>query len=314
VCNTFYQEWIIKEKGCFMPNNKLLCLLGYASGIAGAEPGSADGPVTIQESPYLNELTRQGIQLKWSAMIKTPRVKETSTLALVRQQCSELAEAVAPLVQQKQMFTVIGGDHTSAIGTWSGVFQAIHKKGSFGLLWIDAHMDSHTPESSQSGNLHGMPLACLLGEGESSLVTLMGESPKLNPENVCLIGIRSFEQGEMERLKRLNVRVFYMDEVKQRGLSAVFAEAIEIVSKNTVGYGVSIDVDSIDPIDAPGTGVSEPGGIPAADLCAALTTLAQDPRLIGIEIAEFDPHFDREQRTEKLIVRFIIALTLGKIY
>ncbi len=296
-----------------MPNNKLLCLLGYASGIAGAEPGSADGPLTLQQSPYLNELTRQGVQLQWSAMIKTPEI-EASKLALVRQQCSELAQAIVPLVEQKQLFTVIGGDHTSAIGTWSGVFHVLHEKGLFGLLWIDAHMDSHTPETSETGNLHGMPLACLLGEGESSLINLMGEAPKLNPGNVCLIGIRSFEQREVERLERLNVRVFYMDEVRQRGLSAVFAEAIEIVSKNTIGYGVSIDIDSIDPVDAPGTGVSEAGGIQADDLCQALTTIAEDPRLIGVEIAEFDPHFDREQVTEKLIMRLLVALILGKIY
>ncbi len=295
-----------------MVNNKTLCLLGYASSIAGAKPGSIDGPSTLQRSPYLKTLIEEGVPFKWTAMIKTPEKTGENKISVIRQQCADLAEAIVPLVQQKQMFAVIGGDHTSAIGTWSGVSSAIQKGGSFGLLWVDAHMDSHTPESSISGNLHGMPLAVLLGEGENSLTKLMGESPKLKPEHVCLIGVRNYEQTEFERLKRLNVRLFFMDEINQRGLTAVFTEAIQIVSRNTIGYGISIDIDSIDPIDAPGTGVAEPGGIQANDLCKALTLLADDPRLIGAEIAEFDPHLDCNQLTEKLITRLILAITVGK--
>jgi arginase len=294
-----------------MLNKKSLCLLGYASGIGGAEPGSADGPLAMQHSPHLLKLAEQGIALQWLNMIETPQQSDASKLSLVKQQCMQLAQAVAPLVEQKQLFTVIGGDHTSAIGTWSGVFDALHKQGPFGLIWIDAHMDSHTPETTQSGNLHGMPLACLLGHGENSLVNLAGGSPKLKPEHLCLIGIRSFEQGEVNLLNQLNVRIFYMDEVKQRGMMAVLAEAIQHVSRDTVGYGISIDIDSMDPEDAPGTGVAEPNGIAATELCQALTQVADDPRLIGTEIVEFDPHRDHDQLTEKLIARLLQAIRLG---
>lgn len=291
-----------------MPNHRSLSLVGYASGIGGAEAGSVDAPSVMQQSPYLAALAGQGLQLEWSTIVNTPTEKNASKLSLVTQQCTQLAQAVASLVQQKKFFTVIGGDHTSAIGTWSGVSSVAP---DFGLIWVDAHMDSHTPETTQSGNLHGMPLASLLGQGENSLVKLMGHAPKIKPQNVCLIGIRSYEQGEVDLLNRLNVRVFYMDEVKQRGLSTVFAEAIQIVTKNTANYGITIDIDSMDPNDAPGTGVAEPGGIAANDLYQALTTVAQDTRLLGAEIVEFDPHRDHNQLTEKLIARLIAAMMLG---
>jgi arginase len=292
-----------------MTREKSLFLLGYASGIAGAEAGSADGPLVMQKSPELKRLTEQGITIQWPAIVKTPS-KQVSKLELVKQQCLELAQAVTPLVEKKQFFTVIGGDHTSAIGTWSGASAATRKQGALGLIWIDAHMDSHTPETTQSGNLHGMPLACLLGHGEHSLVNLLDHSPKLKPEHVCLIGIRSYEAAEANLLNQLNVRIFYMDEVQQRGLSVIMAEAIQYVTKNTVAYGVSIDIDSMDPKDAPGTGVAEPNGIRANDLYHALQLIAGDPRFIGAEVVEFDPHHDSLQQTEKLIIQLISAMLM----
>jgi arginase len=288
-----------------MRETKSLYLLGYASGIAGAKRGSAEGPLVMQQSPYLMTLAEQGITFDWPAMIKTPHDTEATKLSLVRQQCFQLAQAITPLVEQKKFFIVLGGDHTSAIGTWSGVSAVTHKEGPLGLIWIDAHMDSHTPETTSSGNLHGMPLACLLGHGDSSLVNLMEHSPKIKPEHICLIGVRSYEAAEAKLLNQLKVRIFYIDEVKQRGLPAVMAEAVSYVSQNTIGYGLSIDIDSIDPIDAPGTGVAEPNGIRANELYDALNIVANDPRLLGAEIVEFDPNNDTDHLTEKLIVRLI---------
>lgn len=294
-----------------MPNNKLLFLLGYASGIGGAEAGSVDGPYVMQKSPYLASLAKEGIETKWCAMIKTPEQDPINKLSMVINQCTELAQSVMPLVAENKQFIVIAGDHTSAIGTWSGVFSATKDEGSIGLIWIDAHMDSNTPETTQTGNLHGMPLACLLGHGEDALVKLMHPFPKLKPEHICLIGVRSYDPGEKDLLNKLNVRIFYMNEVKQRGLDVIMDEAIQHVTKNTIGYGITIDIDCMDPKDAPGTGVKEPGGIAANDLYKALTKVANDPRLIGTEIAEFDPHHDQNHITEQCISKLIKAMMLG---
>jgi arginase len=209
-----------------------------------------------------------------------------------------------------KFFMVIGGDHSSAIGTWSGAFQAIKQRGSLGLIWIDAHMDSHQPKTSHTGNIHGMPLACLLGYGEQEFTQLLSHHHKLDSRYLCLIGVRSFESEEAEFLKQLNVKIYYMDEVKQRGLSVIMQEAIKIVSEQTAGFGVSIDIDSMDPKEAPGTGVIEPDGLSAKELGKALHLLTNNPKLIGIELAEFDPTRDKQQLTEKVILELMRALFL----
>lgn len=294
-----------------MLNNKSLYLVGYASGIAGVGLGSGKGPLAIQHSTYLSKFAEEGIQLNWDEMLQS-RQPNNSILSQVAELCQRLANATAKLTSEKKSFIVLGGDHTSGIGTWSGVSHAKRQEGDLGLIWIDAHMDSHTPETTPSGHIHGMPVACLLGYGDKSLTGIRDNLPKIRPENTCLIGIRSFEQGEADLLKKLNVKIFYMDEVKQRGITAVLDEAVKIVTRNTVGYGVSIDIDSIDPQDAPGTGSLEPNGILANELCKALTGLAKDDRLVGVEIAEFDPERDRNQMTEKLVLKLISSVTLGK--
>ncbi len=295
-----------------MLNNKSLHLLGYASDIAGAVPGSGDGPKTLQHSLYLSQLVDQGLHLNWEEILLSKKPND-SVLSQVEQLCGQLAQCTAQLTTEKKPFVVFGGDHSSAIGTWSGVAHAKRKEGSLGLIWIDAHMDSHTPETTPSGNIHGMPVACLLGRGETSLTELCDHLPKIDPENICLIGIRSYESGELNLLQKLNVRIFYIDEVKQRGMAAVLKDAVKIVTRNTVAYGMSIDIDSLDPNDAPGTGTPELNGIPAKELCGALSELVKDSRLIGLEIAEFDPSRDRDHKTEKVIMSLISAVTVGKV-
>lgn len=298
-----------------MTISKAVHLVGYASGIAGPDPKCGDGPLVMKKSPYLSALAKKNIALTWEEMIAPPKdFSHTTKLSVIAQCCEKLAKAVADIAKRKEFFTVFGGDHSSAIGTWSGAYHAIKSQGSMGLIWIDAHMDSHTPHTSRSGNIHGMPLACLLGHGMPSLTTILENDPKIKPEHVCLIGVRSFERGEAALLKELNVRIFFMEEVRQRGLAAVMQEALEIVTKNTAGFGVTIDIDSIDPMDAPGTGTREPYGIAAKDLCSALQLVAAQSGLLGCEIVEFDPALDQDHKTEKLIPHLLAALVLGNQY
>lgn len=283
-----------------------VCLIGCASGLAGADAHSGDGPLAIQQSPYLSELTKLGIQYYWDGMIRPAndnaklRVDES-----VRNLCIDLAKHVSDLVKKQQFFTVIGGDHSCAIGTWSGVYDAVHEKGDIGLIWIDAHMDAHTPETSESGRIHGMPVAAILGYGYSTLTSILNFNPKIKPENLCLIGVRSFEQGEAELLKRLNVKIYFMEEVRQRGFETVMREAIALVTRNTVAYGLTLDLDGIDPVEAPGVDVPEADGIHVSDLRKGLSLVAGDPKLIGAEIVEFDPSRDENHKTEKLFISLI---------
>ncbi len=294
-----------------MSLKKTIQFLAYASGVAGAHAGSKEGPLVLQQSAYFNQLKNE-LDFEWQATLQPEQNASPSKLTTVAALCTELAKQTQQCTQQNKLFAVFGGDHTSGIGTWSGVAHAKRAEGPIGLIWIDAHMDSHTPETSQTGNLHGMPVASLLGHGVAALTQILDREPKIDPSRLCLIGIRSYESGEEDLLKRLNVNIFYMEEVKQRGLAAVVADAKKIVTRGTSGYGLSIDVDGLDPTDAPGTGVPEPDGIFAKDILPVLRQFADDPALIGFEIVEFDPSRDKAQKTEKIVTDLVKAIVLGK--
>jgi len=223
-----------------------------------------------------------------------------------------LALQVASKLNKHVFPVVVGGDHSCAVGTWSGVRAALPPRDELGLIWVDAHMDSHVPDTSPSGALHGMPLACLLGRGPASLTELAGPGPKLSSQHVCLIGVRSFESGEKVLLERLGVRIFYMEEVRARGFDAVWREAVAHVKQGTAGYGISVDLDAIDPNDAPGVGTPEREGISGEDLIRALQTLHGDPKLLAVEIAEYNPHLDRQRLTLRLLRRLICAAAAGR--
>lgn len=292
---------------------KVVHLIGYASDLAGANQGAAQGPLVMRNSSFLNEIMDK-TDLIWDEILTVTQPDDYPKLTAIGELCQQLALKVNHLLEHNKFFTVLGGDHSCAIGTWSGAFNAIKDQGPLGLIWIDAHMDSHTPHTSLSGNVHGMPLASLFGFGLASLIYILNSEPKLKPENVCLIGVRSFERGEAALLKELNVRVFFMEEIKERGLKVIMQEALERVTCNTAGFGVSIDIDSLDPMDAPGTGVAESNGLRATDLLSALESISEHPKLIGAEIVEFDPTRDLNHKTEKLIACMLGILAAGKKY
>ena len=202
----------------------------------------------------------------------------------------------------------VGGGHSMAMGTWSGVTSALHVEGKFGLIWFDAHMDAHTPDTSDSGDYHGMPLAHLLGYGDEELRSIGGEIPKISPNHLCLVGIRSYEEGEANLLQKLGVRIFYIDEVKQRGLNDVVKEALTIVKNGTEGYGITIDVDAFDPEDAPGTGTKEPDGLRGEEAVKAFAMFNGDSDLKGLELAEYNHHLGNNGVTSKLIFDVLGAI------
>jgi arginase len=284
-----------------MKQPKALALIGFASGIAANNPDCALGPWYLYYHPNLFH----PLSTYWQAIIQTTsHVRGMDVLPLVEKNLLELAQAVVPFANEQQSFCVIGGDHSCGVATWSAVAHANRKRGNIGLIWIDAHMDSHTPETSESKNIHGMPVAHLLGEGELSLRQILDTNPKLKPEHLCLVGIRSYQKGEAELLSRLGVKIYFMEEVQQRGIDVILAEAHTIVTQNTCGYGISVDLDVIDPKDAPGVGCREPDGIEGNALIRALAKIT-DKKLLGLEIAEYNPMFDEGEKTARLLIDII---------
>lgn len=286
--------------------NNSLALIGYASGVAAGDPGCGDGPLILERSGLLDALIHDGIPSHWEAMLKP--VQLATKVAIVAEICQRLAQQTQHLVMQQQKFAVMAGDHACAIGTWSGAAAAIPDKAPIGMIWIDAHMDSHTPDTTPSGNIHGMPLAALLGYGATELTQLMTANHKLQPEHVSLIGVRSYESGEAALVHDLGVRIYKMDEVQKRGINVVLQEAINRAKHGTAGFGLSLDLDGIDPIDAPGVGTPEPNGINGMAMCLALTQLRQDKHLLGVELVEFNPYHDRDQKTQTLIKDLLISI------
>ena len=286
-------------------------IIGAAVGSGAGDPRCEYGPDTLREWGFDRRLAAMGCKARWREQIY-PHYGADKTVpqTIVPEFCARLMHAVAGACRRGVLPLVLGGDHSCGIGTWSGVHQTVLQRGALGLIWIDAHMDSHTPDTTPSGALHGMPLAALLGYGDARLVRLGGIQAKLAARHVCLLGVRSFEPGEANLVERLGVRVFFIDEIRSRGLPAVMADALAIVQSGTVGFGVSIDLDAVDPAEAPGVGSPVQGGLRGDELVAALRAVAENPRLLGLEIVEYNPFLDVAGATRELALQLAAAALL----
>ena len=276
-------------------------MIGVASGYGAGDPACQDGSEVVRALRFLSDLEAVDDGLHWDEPVRATQPVPVDPIEVVQGVAARLADSVGRHLAQGDFPLVIGGDHSCAIGTWSGVKRALGAPARLGLIWIDAHMDSHTVVTSQTHHIHGMPLASLLGHGDARLTGVAGDAPKLLPEDVCLIGVRSFESEEAALLKQLGVRVYFMHEVRRRGLSEVFAEALRRVRAHTQGYGISIDLDALDPSEGPGVGTPVPGGLLRADMTDALALAHGDEKLLAVEIVEYNPYHDEHFVTARAI-------------
>jgi ornithine--oxo-acid transaminase len=289
---------------------KAVEIVGVACGHGTSDRSCEAGPDTLRAAGLLKRLQARGHAVTWNHTVR-PGSPDLHSLEAVGQVCEQLARRIEAIVRRGDLPLVVGGDHSCAIGTWKGVARAAPGRGPIGLIWIDAHMDAHTPQTSPSSALHGMPLACLLGHGEEAL-TGIGGGMQLDPRHICLIGVRSYESGEAELLARLGVRIYYMEEVARRGLKAVLNDALAYVQDGTIGFGVSIDLDVLDPGEAPAVSTPAEGGVTQSDLRAALARIAGQPDLLAVEIAEFDPGRDVNAATQRLAAE-LIEVAVGRL-
>jgi arginase len=280
-------------------------LIGAAWGLGGADPGCADAPAAL--IPLLAERLAKCTVPSVAGPILEPAPGERRKTYAVSKLCGQLAAAVAAARRAGRLPCVIGGDHSCAGGTWTGVARTL--RGDLGLVWVDAHMDSHTPATSHTGRLHGMPLAWLLGQDDNPLYGLA--AGVLKPQHVCLVGVRSYEPEEDERLRRLGVRVVFMDEVRSRGIEAVLDEALDIATAGTSGFGVSIDLDVVTPDEAPNVGTPVRDGVTSAELARALEDVSGMPGLAAVELVEYSPRLDRDGRTARVAIDLLSAALCG---
>ncbi len=307
-------------------NAHSVALIGAALGEGARDPRTGSGPGSLRQWGLARRVSTPALPARWAAMVRSdPALLPHGAMAVVAEFAPRLAAAVTQALASGRCPVVLGGDHSCAVGTWSAVAVALRARHAaacarrvasvdapsearLGLIWIDAHLDAHTPATSESQRPHGMPLAALLGCGDPALTQVCDAAPKVRPEHLVLIGPRSWESGEAELLARLGVRVMPASEVAQRGLPACLLEARARVAMGTTAWGLSFDLDALDPQDAPGTGVPVADGLRCDAVVAALKGLASDPHFIACELVEYNPALDRDRLTAHAAARILGAL------
>jgi arginase len=233
-------------------------------------------------------------------------------LSQIAATCTRLAEIVGKAAEQGRVPLVLGGDHSVAIGTVAGMAGYFRRQGKkLGLIWIDAHADMNTPESSPSGNIHGMPLACVIGQGPKELTEIGGFAPKVDPASVAIVGLRSVDEIERLNVRGAGVHAFTMRDIDERGLRNVMLAAIEIASAGTAGFHLSFDMDAVDPAEAPGVGTPVRGGITYREAHLAMETVCDSGLMASMEMVEVNPVLDEVNRTALLAVELIMS-AMGK--
>src|SRR5207244_1387931 len=222
--------------------------------------------------------------------------------------CTKHAELVLKTLEAGKVPLALGGDHSMAAGTVSGVAEFYRRQNQrIGLIWIDAHTDINTPDSSPSGNVHGMPLAALMGLWDSELANIFDFCPKIRPENCVLVGVRDIDAVEKENVRRAGIGVFTMRDIDERGMRTVMEEALRMAGRGTAGYHVSLDMDWVDPEDAPGVGTPVRGGATYREAHLAMAILADHGRMLSFDVVQVNPVIDEHNRTADLAVELTLS-------
>jgi arginase len=222
--------------------------------------------------------------------------------------CRGAAKRITKFVAEGWVPLVIGGDHSIAPGTVAGISRYYREKGkSLGLIWLDAHADMNTPATTHTGNVHGMPLAALAGLGPAALSELLEKAPLIDPRRVALVGVRRVDDEERENIRRSGIRLFTMRDIDVQGMGKVMEQAVAIASQRTAGFHVSLDMDFVDPAEAPGVGTPCPGGATYREAHLAMEMIADSRQMRSLEVVEVNPILDTANRTASLAVELAMS-------
>lgn len=288
--------------------------LAYGASMAGVELG----PAALRVARLTRRIVQLGYQVRDLGDLhveasQTPepgdKLKHLREISVA---CKDLAEKVAGVLNAGELPLVLGGDHSIAIGSISGFASYCRQRDKKpGLIWFDAHADMNTPETTPSGNIHGMPLAVLLGYGTPELTNIAGFAPKLDPTLCVHVGARDIDRDERELVGKLGIRFMTMREIDERGMSACMDEAIQVASQASGGYAVTFDVDALDPGDAPGSGTLVRGGLTYREAHLAMEKIAEAGGMRSLEVVEINTALDINNKTAELGVELILS-ALGK--
>jgi arginase len=294
-------------------------IIGVPMDLGASRRGVDMGPSALRVAGLQARIKQLGHQVEDIGNISVKQPEEMSYgekrakyLAEIADACKDLGAIVEKSLEESMLPVVLGGDHSIAAGTLSGIAAYFKKKEKkIGLIWLDAHGDINTPESSPSGNVHGMPLAAAMGYGAIELVELQGFKPKVEPQNISLVGIRDLDTQEKKLAKKSGVHVFTMRDIDERGMREVMSDALKYAMDDTDGISVSLDMDFVDPSDAPGVGTPVRGGVTYREAHLAMEMIADTEAMVSLEIVEINPVIDEHNRTALLGVELVLS-GLGK--
>lgn len=301
------------------PIGKRVRIIGVPLDLGASRRGTDVGPSALRIAGLGAALRRMGYDVELEEDIPAPAMetrrsddKQARYKPQILDVCTRLAKRVKEVFDEGAFPLVLGGDHSIAMGTVAGT--AAHfreQEQSIGLIWFDAHGDMNIPGVSPSGNIHGMPLAHLLGKGDDDLRNILGFHPKVKPENVALIGIRAIDAHERQIIRDSGIHAFTMREIDEHGMAAVARRALEIVNDGTVGFHVSFDVDGCDPTVIPGSGTLVPGGVSFREAHLLMEYVADTGRMVSMELVELNPFLDERNISAKRALELILS-AMGK--
>ena len=307
----------------FNPNviSKKIRVLGVPLDLGQSRRGVDMGPSAVRVAGLEAKLEALGHVVEDGGNVamplaetKQPGEHTAKYLNEITKICQKHADLVLKSLEEGRVPISLGGDHSMAAGTVSGVAEYYRRQNQkIGLLWIDAHSDINTPESSPSGNVHGMPLAAIMGLAVAELANIYNFTPKVAPENCVIVGVRDVDSAEKENIRKSGIHVFTMRDIDERGMRAVMEEALRLAGRNTVGYHVSLDMDWVDPEDAPGVGTPVWGGATYREAHLAMEIIADHGRMVSFEIVEVNPVLDERNQTAELAVELALSAFGKKI-
>jgi len=294
-------------------------IIGVPMDLGASRRGVDMGPSALRAAGLQARIKQLGHQVEDIGNISVKQPEEMSYgdkrakyLQEIAETCNDLAETVQKSLDEEFLPLVLGGDHSIASGVSAGVSAFFRKeKKQIGYIWLDAHGDMNTPESSPSGNVHGMPLAAMMGYGAEELVNLGGFKPKAEPGNIVIVGARDLDAQERKIVKKSGVHVFTMRDIDERGMREVMSDALKYAMDDTDGIAVSLDMDFVDPADAPGVGTPVRGGVTYREAHLAMEMIADSETMASLEVVEINPIIDEHNRTALLAVELVLS-ALGK--
>ena len=298
-----------------------IAIVGAPLDLGAGRRGVDMGPSALRLAGLNQKLSTLGYEVEDLGNVSVAQQESVSSstdnaryLPQIAATCEKLAGKVESAVEVGKFPLVLGGDHSIAVGTVSGVSYAFRKRSaSIGLIWVDAHADMNTPETSPSGNVHGMPLACCVGRGPRELTDIFDYCPKVDGKNVALVGIRDVDITERPIVRESGATAFTMRDIDELGLRVVMERAIAIASQGTAGFHLSFDMDFVDPMEAPGVGTPVRGGVTYREAHLAMETICDCSRMVSMEIVEVNPVLDEVNRTALLGVELVMSAMGRKI-